>query len=131
MKKNEPELILKIGGAGGSLTVWLLNAKDGTRSFVVKVNETILEGIMEEEDANGLSFKSETEPLLSFADALVALRHYPWHQLSPRFVHQDFREPVLAAVMKLGGEEEVDRWRDRIERSKLEFEGNNLKYELS
>ena len=125
MKKNEPELILKIGGAGGSLTVWSVDAKDGTRSFVVKVNETTLKGVMDEEDANGLSFKSETVPLLSFADALVALGHYPWYRLSPRFVHQDFREPVLNAVMNLGEEEDVDRWQERIERSKLEFEGDN------
>lgn len=125
MKKNEQELILKVGAAGGSLSVWSVNAKDGTRSFVVKRNETVLKGFMDEEDANGLSFKSETVPLLSFADALVALGHYPWYHLSPRFVHQDFREPVLAAVMNLGEEEDVDRWRERIERLKLQFEGDN------
>jgi hypothetical protein len=125
MKKNEPELILKVGGAGGSLSVWSVNAKDGARAFVVKVNETILKGVMDDEDANGLSFKSETVPLLSFADALVVLGHYPWYRLSPRFVHQDFIDPVLTAVMNLGGEEGLDRWRDRIERSKLQFEGDN------
>jgi hypothetical protein len=118
MKKNEQELILKVGAAGGSLSVWSVNAEDGTRSFVVKQNETVLKGFMDEEDANGLSFKSETVPLLSFADALIALGHYPWYRLSPRFVHQDFIDPVLTAVMNLGGEEELDRWRDRIERSK-------------
>lgn len=117
MKKGEPELILKVGGAGGSISVWSVSAEDGTRSFVVKTDESTLKEFMDEKEANGLSFKSETVPLLSFADALVALGHYPWYHLSPRFVHQDFKEPVLTAVMNLGGEEDVDRWRERIERS--------------
>lgn len=33
---DEQELVLKIGAAGGSLSVWSVNAKDGTRSFLVK-----------------------------------------------------------------------------------------------
>ena len=114
MKKNKQELILKVGAAGGSLSVWSVSAKDGTRSFVVKTDESTLKDFMDEEDANGLSFKSETGPLHSFADALIALGHYPWHRLYPMSVHQDFIDPVLTAVMDLGGEKEVNRWQRKL-----------------
>ncbi len=115
---DEQELILKVGAMGGSLSVWSVNAKDGTQSFVVKTDESTLKAFMDEEDANGLSFESETELLQSFADALVALGRDPWHLFSPLFVHRDFIDPVLTAVKNLGGKEEVKRWRRKLEGSK-------------
>jgi hypothetical protein len=124
---DKQELILKVGAMGGSLSVWSVSAKDGTRSFLVKTDETTLKEFMDEEDANGLSFKSETKPLPSFADALVALGRYPWHLFSPLLVHRDFIDPVLTAVMNLGGEAEVIRWRRKLERSMPEYESRNIK----
>jgi hypothetical protein len=115
---DEQELVLKIGAAGGSLSVWSVNAKDGTRSFLVKQDETTLKEFMPKKDAAGINFKSKTGPLRSFADALPVLGRYPWHLLYPLFVHQDFIDPVLTAVMNLGGEKEVNRWRRKLEGSK-------------
>jgi len=112
------ELVLKIGAAGGSLSVWSVNAKDGTRSFLVKQDETTLKELMTKEDASGISFKSKSGSLQSFTDALAVLGCYPWHLLYPLFVHQDFIDPVLAAVLNLGGEKESNRWRCKLERSK-------------
>ena len=117
MKKGEEQkLILKVGAAGGSLSVWSVNTKDGTPSFVVKTDESTLKEFMDEEDTNGLSFKSKTGSLHSFTDALIALERYPWHLFSPLFVHQDFIDSVLTAVMNLGGEKEVKRWRCELAR---------------
>jgi hypothetical protein len=126
-KREEQELALKVGAAGGSLSVWSVNTKDGTPSFVVKTDESTLKEFMDEEDTNGLSFKSKTGSLPSFTDALIALERYPWHLFSPLFVHQDFIDPVFTAVMNLGGEDEVKRWRRKLEKSKLEFESRNFK----
>ena len=111
---NKQELVLKVGAAGGSLSIWSVNAKDGTQSFVVKRDESTLKEFMSEEDAAGINFKSKTGPLCSFADALAVLGRSPWHRLHPVFVHQDFMNPVLTAVMNLGGEKEVNRWRRRL-----------------
>jgi hypothetical protein len=108
--------VLKVGATGGSLSVWALNAKDGTRSFAVKIDEATLDEIMDYEDSNGICFESETGILHSFNDALNALRHNPWHLFAPLFVHQDFIDPVLTAVMNLGGEKEVIRWRCELAR---------------
>jgi hypothetical protein len=110
MKKNKQELILKVGAAGGSISLWSVGAKDGTRSFLVEKDESTLKDLMTAEDAEGIAFKSKTGPLHSFADAMIALGPYRWHLLYPMFVHQDFREPVLTAVMNLGGEKLANRW---------------------
>lgn len=115
MKKNKQELILKVGAAGGSISLWSVTAKDGSRSFVVTTDESTLKDLMTEEEAEGLAFKSKTAPLHSFADALIALGHYPWHLLYPMFVHQDFKDVIFTAVMDLGGEKEVSRWQRKLE----------------
>jgi len=117
-KSNKRELILEVGAAGGSISVWSVKAKGGLRSFLIIKDETTLKEFMTKEDAAGLTFKSETGPLHSFADALTALGSYPWHRLYPLFVHHDFIDPILAEVKKLGGKKEVDRWQDTLERSK-------------
>jgi len=128
MKKGEEQkLILKVGAAGGSLSGWSVNTKDGTPSFVVKTDESTLKEFMDDVDTNGLSFKSKIGSLHSFTDALIVLERYPWHLFSPLFVHQDFIDPVLKAVVNLGGEKEVTRWRRKPEKSKPEFERRNFK----
>jgi hypothetical protein len=114
MKKNRQELILQVGAAGGSISLWSVGTKDGTRSFVVERDESTLKDLLPEEDTEVIAFKSKTAPLHSFADAMVALGPYRWHLLYPMFVHQDFREPVLAAVMKLGGEKLAHRWQQLL-----------------
>jgi hypothetical protein len=111
---DEQGLILKIGAAGGSLSVWSVNAKDGTRSFLVKQDESTLKEFMTKEDAAGITFKSKTGPLRTFADALAVLGRYSWHLLYPVFVHQDFIDLVLKAVVNRGGEKEAIRWRHKL-----------------
>jgi len=110
MKKNNQELILKVGAAGGSISLWSVGAKDGTRSFVVERDESTLKDLLPEEETEGIAFKSKSAPLHSFADAMIAIGRYSWHLLYPMFVHQDFRAPVLTAVMNLGGEKLANRW---------------------
>jgi hypothetical protein len=114
MKKNKQELILKVGTAGGSISVWSVSAQDGTRSFVVKTDESTIKELMTDEDAAGIAFKSKTGSLNFFADALTVLGRYPWHLLYPMFVHQDFIDPVLTAVMNLGGEKLANRWQRKL-----------------
>lgn len=108
--RKKPELILEVGAAGGSISLWSINTKDGKRSFIVTTDESTLQEFMDEEDAKGISFKSKSARLDTFDDALVALGKYPWYRLHPLFVHNDFEKLVLSAVMKLGGEKEVSRW---------------------
>lgn len=112
--KKKLELILEVGAAGGSLSVLSSTNKEGRRSFFVKRDESTLKELMDGKDAKGIKFTSTTGQLQSFADALIFLGQYPWHRLYPMFVHHDFIDPVLAAVMTLGGQRELDRWKQRI-----------------
>jgi len=115
---DEQELVLEIGSAGGSLSVWSVNAKDGTRSFLVKRDESTLMDFLDKEDASNFTYDSMTGQLRSFDAALDVLGHYPWQRLYPIFVHRDFIDPVLKAVENRGGEEEANRWRQKLVRSK-------------
>jgi hypothetical protein len=113
--RDDQELVLRVGAAGGSLSVWSVSAKDGTRSFLVKQKESTLMALTDKADAAGLKFKSETGLLSSFDDALNVLDRLPWHRLYPLFVHQDFIDPVLTAVAKRGSEDLAREWRFRLE----------------
>ena len=112
---DEQELILKIGAAGGLLSVWSVNAQDGTRSFLVKRDESTLMDFMDKEDSSNFNYCSETGQFRSFDDALGVLDRYPWHRLYPLFVHRDFIDLVLKAVENRGGETEANRWRRKLE----------------
>ena len=116
---NEQDLILELGAAGGTLSVWSVNATDGVRSFLVKQDESTLMDFLDEEDASNLNYNSETGELRSFDDALDILGRYPWHRLSPIFAHQDFIDPILKAVEKRGGAAEANRWRAKLKKSKI------------
>lgn len=116
--KGKQELMLKVGAAGGSLSIWAVHAKDGTRSFLVKQDESTLRGMLDKEDASTFNYYSETGQLRSFADALDVLGQYPWYGLSPIFVHQDFLDIVLTTVANLGGEKEVHRWQRKLDTHK-------------
>ena len=113
--EEEQELILQIGAAGGLLSVWSVNAEDGTRSFLVKRDESTLMDFMDKEDASNFNYCSETGQFRSFDDALGVLDRYPWHRLYPLFVHRDFIDLVLKAVENRGGETEANRWRRKLE----------------
>lgn len=115
MAKKKQELILQIGGAGGSISVWSVSGTDGTISFAVGTDESTLKELMDEKDAEGLNFKSKIRLFHSFADALIDLEKYPWYKLSPMFVHQDFIDPILTAIMPLADERDIDRWKYKME----------------
>jgi hypothetical protein len=114
MSKKRQQMVLKIGAAGGTLSVCKVTTEDGTQSFLVKRDESTLKEFMIKEDADGISFKSKIGPLLTFDDALAVLKRYRWHLLTPMLVHKDFREPVLTAVMNLGGEKLANRWQRKL-----------------
>ena len=111
--KKKSELILEVGGAGGSISLWSVIDKDSSRGFIITTDESTLKQLLDEEDAKGFIFKSNTELLHSFDDALVALGKYPWYLLKLLFVHQDFIDPILVAAKKLRKKQKDEFWRKR------------------
>jgi len=94
------ELLLEVGAAGASISIWAVKDKDGNRSFIISRDESTLKEFMDEEDLKGISFKSKTKPFETFDDALVDFGRYSWPVMKLLFVHQDFIDPVLSAAKK-------------------------------
>ncbi len=73
MKK---ELMLKIGAAGGSLSICSV-IEGNERTFFVFKNESILKGFLTEEDDSDLVYTHRSDALPSFEAAIDALDVYP------------------------------------------------------
>lgn len=88
------ELILEIGGEGGGITLYGANTNSGW-VFCLAVLDHSLQLAGEDKAIERMS-----EFVHSWGDALALLDHYPWSQLSPLFVHPEFQENVLKAVVE-------------------------------
>jgi hypothetical protein len=98
------EVILKIGGEGGSLTIEGVKAAHGWRFRAIR-NEYALMDFLRGED--GFEFWSGSGWVDSFDRALALFDRYPWHRLYPLQVHSDFKARIWAAV-----QERYDKDRD-------------------
>ncbi len=113
----QSELVLEIGGEGGSIKLERERSKSGDWVFRVKTDESGIADLHSEEDRAGIgSLVSETPSVHSFQEAISSLDKYPWFKLVPLYVHPDFLAPVLFAVKERGGEAAEARWRQDLER---------------
>lgn len=92
------QLILKVGAEGGSICLYRRKVENGEWQFLHETNERALTDILSNEDRDGLSFYSKTEPVTGWHNALEILSRYPWPCLCPLYVHQEFRDVVLMAL---------------------------------
>jgi hypothetical protein len=111
MNKDKIETILKVGAAGGSLTLFGSKYPTGQWKFFTERNETTTHNIMSEEDREGLIPVSRTSHVNSIKEGLLLLKKYPWFRLFPLEVHPEFQKIILAEVKRLGGKSEIDRWK--------------------
>ena len=107
--------ILKIGAEGGGITLFGSQGADSGWTFfttLVDHTPTLLMG----EDARD-PIRRRTVPIVGWENALAFLdTKYPyWPRLSPIVVHVEFRGAVLAAVRTRRGDEEAERWSERID----------------
>lgn len=114
------EVVLEVQGEGGSLTLSRERAEDGHWRFRFGTDETTLIDVLSEDDKNtsGDEF-ANAEYANSLDQALTLLDRYPWFQLVPREVHPQFADAVLDAVRRRGGEDEENRWRERLHYPKV------------
>ncbi|MBV9081269.1 MAG: hypothetical protein JOZ62_01235 [Acidobacteriaceae bacterium] len=110
------EVVLRIGGEGGSLTLVRQRTADEQWQFRIETNETALYDMLSDEDRNGIEFSSQTGYVRSFEQALELLDRYPWFDLYPIEVHPAFVEAVLREVRKRGGGAVELRWREELNR---------------
>jgi hypothetical protein len=114
--KGAPEIILKVGAEGGSLT--LLRARNAGKEyhFWMDCDETSLSDFLVDGDqiaANDL--RSRSGVVSSLEEAFRLLDRYPyWPSLVPLEVHPDLRSEILREVNRKGGIAEEKRWLARL-----------------
>lgn len=94
MEQNE--IIFKVGAAGGSVSLYGVRTNHGwlfSRQAIDQTPELI--------DEPCIHHKSGVVD--SWPAALELMDKYPWHKLSPREVHSEFRELIWAAVVSRYG----------------------------
>ena len=117
ISEDKGEVILKVGSAGGSLTLFGIESSDGQLKFYAERNEIMAYELLPEDDRAGLIPFYRSPHMYSIEDALQSIVRYDWHRLYPMVVHPDFLEVILAEVERLGGPSQVERWREEIIRN--------------
>jgi hypothetical protein len=76
------QVILELGGEGGSITLLGAQGEDGSWAFVLRTNEAGVFDLLSEEDQIGISPVSERPPVFSWPEALA--RWKVWIVILPR-----------------------------------------------
>lgn len=105
------ELILRVSAEGGDIKLYGEQVGQGWR-FRRSVNDQTPLLI----DEPGIEHDSEIAD--SWDGAIRLMDQYPWHRLSPRFVHPEFRKQVWAEVRQRAGQglvtpQRVGDWQSR------------------
>ena len=116
-----PEIVLKVGAEGGTLTILRERIVEQGWQFRIELNETTLYDMLSEEDQRGMRVEdfARTEYAPTCQEALRRIDRYQWFRLYPLEVHPEYLDAVLAEVRKNGGLDEVARWRERLEVSAI------------
>ncbi len=92
--KTDPvEMLLKIGGEGGSLSIRRFRATDGTWKFIFITDESTLADFLEEEDQ--IELVKKYSPVNSFEEALQLMNKYPWHEMHLITMHPEYAGAIL------------------------------------
>lgn len=114
MTRKKIEIILKVGAAGGSLTLFGSKSANGKWDFFIERNEAAMCDLMDEEDREGFIPISRTPYVHSVEEGLQELSSYPWFMLHPVEVHPEFQEKILVEVKRLGSKSDIERWERRL-----------------
>jgi hypothetical protein len=85
----EKEVIVEIGAAGGSITLFGIRSQRGWL-YSMSVEERALEE----------GYEYDSDAVDTWEAALVLLDRYPWHLLLPMKVHSEFRQQIWVAVQR-------------------------------
>ncbi|OQC34857.1 MAG: hypothetical protein BWX64_02709 [Acidobacteria bacterium ADurb.Bin051] len=99
MRRIRPplEVIVKIGGEGGSIALLGVRDRQGGWYFCLDRDERTLADFLPD-DFDPALLRSRSGWVASWEEALARLDRYPWYRLYPIALHAEFRERILAAV---------------------------------
>jgi hypothetical protein len=99
-KKDTPEVVLEIGAEAGSLSIQRVRALDGTRKFILIVDESALAEFLDKADQTDLV--KRYPPVDTFEEALQFMDNYPWHKMQLVKVYPEYADFI--ASMKLNSQ---------------------------
>lgn len=103
-KANSKEVILKIGGEGGTLIIQRFRASDGAWKFIFTTDESTMADFLDEEDQ--IDLVKKYPQVDTFEEALQIMNKYPWHKLHVITLHQEYVSIVQSEKQKRSIEEE-------------------------
>jgi hypothetical protein len=114
--KSAPEIVLKVGAEGGSLTLLRARSAGEEYHFWMDCDETTLADFLVDGDQIGADdLRSRSGVVSSLEEAFRLLDRYPyWPSLEPLEVHPDLRLEIFREVNRKGGIAEEKRWSARL-----------------
>ncbi len=107
----KPERIVRVGTAGGILTLWGLQTTDEACWFSPERDELVLADVLGTRDQDLLTMLRGPSHWIAGWDAAPALLdRYPRAQLTPITVHPAFHDRACAAVRSRLGDDPQDHW---------------------
>lgn len=109
-----PEIILKIGAEGGSITLYGFRSDHGFQLFSIDTYDCS-DDEAEHEASSDINQISDQNSASSWPDALNLIRRYPsWYRLHPMVLHPDFESRILDEVRNCGGDAALKRWQEAL-----------------
>jgi hypothetical protein len=118
------ETIVKVGADGGSLTIEGEHCDAGWQFRMVRNEMALYDDCVDDEGPGDIAgFLEQTDYLDSLGEALKLFDRYPyWTGLYIVEVHPEFVDKVLAEVRSRGGTSAEARWREALDRKRMERE---------
>jgi len=109
---REYDVIIKVGGEGGSIALEGWKDSEGNWEYSVAINEYALCDLLDDEDKHLLEYEPEKnrETVHSWEEAIKLFNKYSWRELRPMRVHEEFKEKVWNEV-QLNSKRHIERWR--------------------
>lgn len=105
-KEYKPVKIIEVGAEGGRITLSGYETEQGEWRFFRETDESSLMSLMPKEDTDGPEFRTESETVSGWSNALKILNRYPWPCLYPLYVHPDFTYEVMQELKRASAEME-------------------------
>lgn len=106
------EIVLQVGAEGGSLTIVRYQVSGEKWQFAFIRDESTLAGFLGEEDQEDLLLFEALDSIATFEDAIALMNKYPWPDLYPLVVHQEYANRVREIIERPGNPRAKDRWKD-------------------
>ena len=103
-QESKSAKIIEVGAEGGRITLSGYETEQGEWHFFRETDESSFMSLMPKEDTDGPEFRTESETVSGWDEALNILNRYPWPCLYPLYVHPNFADVVMQELKRASAE---------------------------